>query len=44
MLATLIVGAIRTAMSFTTEKARILALLNERMRGRDLATCLALRI
>ena len=44
MLATLIVGAIRTAASFTTDTARILALLNERMQGRGLATCLALRV
>ena len=44
MLATLIVGAIRTAVSFTADPARILALLNERMQGRGLATCLALRI
>ena len=44
MLATLIVGAIRTAATFTTDPARILALLNERMQGRGLATCLALRI
>ncbi len=44
MLATLIVGAIRTAAAFTTDTTRILALLNERMQGRGLATCLALRI
>ncbi|HWG22309.1 MAG TPA: SpoIIE family protein phosphatase [Terracidiphilus sp.] len=44
MLATLIVGAIRTAAGFTTDPARILALLNQRMQGRGLATCLALRI
>lgn len=44
MLATLIVGAIRTAAAFTIDTARILALLNERMQGRGLATCLALRI
>ncbi len=44
MLATLIVGAIRTAASFTNDPQRILALLNERMCGRGLATCLALRI
>jgi serine phosphatase RsbU (regulator of sigma subunit) len=44
MLATLIVGGIRTAAAFTTEPLRILALLNERMHGRGLATCLALRI
>jgi hypothetical protein len=44
MIATLIVGAIRTAAAFTTNTPRILALLNERMQGRGLATCLALRI
>jgi len=44
MLATLIVGAIRTAATFTSDPLRILALLNERMQGRGLATCLALRI
>jgi hypothetical protein len=44
MLATLIVGAIRTAASFTNDPGQILSLLNERMHGRALATCLALRI
>jgi hypothetical protein len=44
MLATLIVGAIRTAASFTNDPQQILTLLNERMCGRGLATCLALRI
>jgi hypothetical protein len=44
MLATLIVGAIRTAATFTNDPRQILALLNERMCGRGLATCLALRI
>jgi len=44
MLATLIVGAVRTAASFTSDPARILALLNERLCGRGLVTCLALRI
>ncbi|MGA2847710.1 MAG: PP2C family protein-serine/threonine phosphatase [Terracidiphilus sp.] len=44
MLATLVVGAIRTAAAFTTDPARILSLLNDRMQGRGLATCLALRI
>lgn len=44
MLATLIVGAIRTAAEFSTDPSRILALLNKRMQGRGLATCLALRI
>jgi hypothetical protein len=44
MLATLIVGGIRMAAFFTTDPERILSLLNRRMRGRGLATCLALRI
>ncbi|HEY1805815.1 MAG TPA: SpoIIE family protein phosphatase [Terracidiphilus sp.] len=44
MLATLIVGAIRTAAAFTNDPTQILSLLNERMNGRGLATCLALRI
>jgi len=44
MLATLMVGGIRMAAIFTTDPERILALLNKRMRGRGLATCLALRI
>jgi serine phosphatase RsbU (regulator of sigma subunit) len=44
MLATLIVGAIRTAAEFTSEPGRILSLLNKRMQGRGLATCLALCI
>jgi hypothetical protein len=44
MLATLIVGGIRTAASFTTEPLRILSLLNERMQERGLATCVALQI
>jgi hypothetical protein len=44
MLATLIVGAVRTAAAFTSDPVRILALLNERLRGRGLATCLALRV
>jgi hypothetical protein len=44
MLATLVVGAIRTAATFTTDPARILSLLNDRMQGRGLATCLALQI
>jgi hypothetical protein len=44
MLATLIVGAVRTAASFTSDPARILALLNERLQGRGLVTCIALRI
>ena len=44
MLATLIVGAVRTAASFTSDPARILALLNERLCGRGFVTCLALRV
>jgi hypothetical protein len=44
MLATLIVGAVRVAASFTCDPAKILALLNERLQGRGLVTCLALRI
>ena len=44
MLSALIVGAIRTAVSFTSDPAKIIALLNERLQGRGLVTCLALRI
>ena len=44
MLAALIVGAIRTAFKFTSDPARILALLNERLQNRGLVTCLAIRI
>jgi hypothetical protein len=44
MLATLIVGAVRTAATFTSDPARILALLNERLCGRGFVTCLALRV
>jgi serine phosphatase RsbU (regulator of sigma subunit) len=44
MLAALIVGAIRTAFQFTPDPARILALLNGRLQGRGLVTCLAMRI
>jgi Stage II sporulation protein E (SpoIIE) len=44
MLAALIVGAIRTSAEFTTEPDRILSLLNHRLQGRGLVTCLALRI
>jgi hypothetical protein len=44
MLATLIVGSVRTAAAFTSDPARILALLNDRLYGRGLVTCLALRI
>jgi serine phosphatase RsbU (regulator of sigma subunit) len=44
MLATLIVGAVRVAAGFTADPAKILAVLNERLQGRGLVTCLALRI
>lgn len=44
MLATLIVGAIRTAAAFTDDPSRIMALLNDRLQGRGLVTCLSLRI
>jgi hypothetical protein len=44
MLATLIVGAVRTAATFTSDPGRILALLNERLCGRGFVTCLALRV
>ena len=44
MLATLIVGAIRTAAKFTTDPERVLELLNERVQGRGLVTCQALLI
>jgi hypothetical protein len=44
MLAALIVGAIRTAVEFTSEPEHILSLLNKRLQGRGLVTCLALRI
>jgi serine phosphatase RsbU (regulator of sigma subunit) len=44
MLAALIVGAIRTAFKFTSDPSSILALLNERLQGRGLVTCLAMRI
>jgi phosphoserine phosphatase RsbU/P len=44
MLASLIVGAIRTAVAFTPDPARIMVLLNERLQQRGLVTCLALRI
>ncbi len=44
MLAALIVGAIRTAVAFTTDPERILELLNERLQGRGLVTSLVLRV
>jgi hypothetical protein len=44
MLATMIVGAIRTAAAFTSDPGRILALLNERVQGRGLVTCQTLTI
>jgi hypothetical protein len=44
MLATLIVGAVRTAVQFTTDPSHVMALLNERLQGRGLVTCLAMLI
>ena len=44
MLATLLVGAMRTAATFTRDPAVILATLNNRLHGKGNATCLALRI
>lgn len=44
MLAALIVGAVRTAFEFTSDPGRILALLNQRLVGRGLVTCMAIRI
>jgi hypothetical protein len=44
MLAALIVGAIRTAFQFTSDPAAILGLLNQRLQGRALVTCLAMRV
>lgn len=44
MLAALIVGAIRTAAAFTSDPERILSLLNDRLQGRGLVTCLVLRM
>jgi hypothetical protein len=44
MLAALIVGSIRTAFKFTSDPGSILALLNERLQGRGLVTCLAMHI
>ena len=44
MLATLVVGAVRVAAAFTADPGKILAVLNERLQGRGLVTCLALRI
>ena len=44
MLAALIVGAVRTAFKFTPDPGSILALLNERLQGRGLVTCLAMRV
>jgi hypothetical protein len=44
MLATLLVGAIRTANIFTNSPDRILPILNDRMHGRGLATCVAICI
>ena len=44
MLATLIVGAMRTAATFTTDPEQILHTLNNRLCDRGNATCLALHI
>ena len=44
MLATLLVGALRTAAAFTTDPAQILHTLNNRLCGQGNATCQALRI
>jgi hypothetical protein len=44
MLATLIVGALRTAATFTTDPEQIMHTLNNRLCDRGNATCLALRI
>jgi phosphoserine phosphatase RsbU/P len=44
MLATLLVGAMRTAATFTRDPAIILATLNNRLHGKGQATCVALRI
>jgi sigma-B regulation protein RsbU (phosphoserine phosphatase) len=44
MLATLLVGAMRTAATFTRDPAVILSTLNNRLHGKGNATCLALRI
>jgi Stage II sporulation protein E (SpoIIE)/7TM diverse intracellular signalling len=44
MLATLLVGATRTAATFTGDPAVILSTLNNRLNGKGNATCLALKI
>ena len=44
MLATLLVGAMRTAASFSRDPSVILSTLNNRLHGNGNATCLALRI
>jgi phosphoserine phosphatase RsbU/P len=44
MLATLLVGSMRTAATFTRDPAVILSTLNNRLCGKGNATCLALRI
>ncbi len=44
MLASLVVGSIRTAATFTRDPGRILWTLNNRLDRRGLATCLILRI
>jgi serine phosphatase RsbU (regulator of sigma subunit) len=44
MLSALIVGSIRTSFKFTSDPSKILVLLNERLQGRGLVTCMAMRI
>ncbi|WP_263353129.1 PP2C family protein-serine/threonine phosphatase [Acidicapsa acidisoli] len=44
MLATLLVGAMRTAATFTRDPITILSTLNNRLNGKGNATCLALRV
>lgn len=44
MLATLIVGALRTAATFTTDPEQIMHTLNNRLCDRGIATCMALKI
>jgi serine phosphatase RsbU (regulator of sigma subunit) len=44
MLAALLIGAVRTAVEFTTDPLRILAMLNDDLLGRGMATCLIVRI
>jgi sigma-B regulation protein RsbU (phosphoserine phosphatase) len=44
MLATMVIGAIRSTSTFTNEPQQVLAHLNEQLLGRGLVTALALRI